>query len=111
MSKICVVISQPPTPDPEALEMILALATFDHDVSVIFTAAGIGWLYKNQQARKPKGKAPDKVLAAFPMYDCDKLYYRAADIQTTEPLTTLAEAADDQFIQQLIRSADHCLSF
>ena len=115
MSTICVLIEQAPGPDPESIELILALATFEHQVRVIFAGSGIGWLYNHQEARKTQGKSPSRVLSALPMYDCEQLFFRAADISTLNidpsALTTLATPVSDADIQQQIAAADFCLSF
>lgn len=77
-STISVVISTPPSADLEPAELILALAAFDLPVQVFFTGNGLFWLLA-QEARKPNGKAPLKVLSAFPLYGVESLLYCRED--------------------------------
>jgi sulfur relay (sulfurtransferase) DsrF/TusC family protein len=115
MTNVCILLTMPPTPDPEAAELALALATFEHDVQVICLGAGIAWLLKDQGARKSGGKSPDKLLKAFPMYDIERIGYRSTDLtqiaSDTEQLLAIAEPMDDDAIRQAIANAKHCLSF
>ena len=110
MSNICVLITTPPSPDPEVAEMILALAAFDHKVSVICSGAGTGWLYQHQGPRKSAGKSPDKVVSAFSMYDVDDVFFRTSD-PVGGDLIPSARALTDEEITRLIAAADYCLSF
>lgn len=113
MSSVCVLVSTPPSPDPEVIEMILALAAFEHQVSVVFRGAGTGWLLKEQTPRKPGGKSPAKVLSALPMYDVDQIGYCSDDTLTVKDgdLLSLARPMSDDMIRTLIANSDFCLSF
>tara|TARA_B100001109_G_scaffold255890_1_gene262522 strand:- start:252138 stop:252485 length:348 start_codon:yes stop_codon:yes gene_type:complete len=115
MSSVCVVISTPPSPDPEVIELALALATFDHDVSLIFTGAGIGWLIKEQAARKITGKSPASLIKALPVYDCDRVLYCTDDNDRFHfnpgDLPAFARPASHQDVMSELAAADHCLSF
>jgi len=72
MSKqILILVTTPPTPDCEALEFALAMAAFDHDVSILFCGDGLFWLEAGQSERKPGGKNPQKLVKALPMYGID----------------------------------------
>ncbi|MGB1091973.1 MAG: DsrE family protein [Oceanobacter sp.] len=81
MTSVSVVISSPPTPDLEALELPLALAAFDHEVTLVFVGAGVLWLSKSQQSRKPEGKSPSKFISALPMYECEQVFCSIEDLQ------------------------------
>lgn len=113
MSSVCVLVSTPPSPDPEVIEMILALAAFEHDVSVVFRGAGTGWLLKEQTSRKPGGKSPARVLSALPMYDVDQIGYCVNDALAVNAgdLLSLAKPMSDDMIRSLINNSDFCLSF
>jgi len=115
MTDVCILLTTAPTPDPEAAELALALATFEHNVQVICLGAGIAWLYKDQSARKSGGKSPDKLLKAFPMYDIEKIGFRSQDLipltANSDQLLPIAEPMDDDAIRQTIANAKHCLSF
>ncbi|MCD8521529.1 MAG: DsrE family protein [Saccharospirillaceae bacterium] len=108
-------IRSAPTAEPEALEMAMALAAFEHSVSLIFQGAGIFWLLNAQEARKAGGKSPAKLISALPMYDCDTLFYAEEDLQALNlqpsqlsPLATPLSAVE---IPGIISNAHHCLSF
>ena len=115
MSKVCIVIDTPPTPDPEVIEMALALATFDQEVTLIFTGAAIGWLIKQQGPRKVSAKTPSSLIKALPMYDCDQVFYQQEDAEqyglSDELLFPFAQAATDADISTCIKQAHHCLRF
>ncbi|ASP39782.1 hypothetical protein CHH28_14355 [Bacterioplanes sanyensis] len=112
---ILVMVRSAPTPDPEALELILALAAFELPPKVIFEGAGMGWLLKDAQALHLGGKSPAKLVKSLPLFDCDQVYYLDQDaiqgvIDATQ-LTPSATPATREQIRQWIASADHCLSF
>ncbi|UXD87526.1 DsrE family protein [Thalassolituus hydrocarboniclasticus] len=115
MSTVSIVIRSAPANDPEALEMALALAAFEHEIRLIFQGPGIFWLMKTQEARKPGGKSPAKVISALPMYDCEAIFYAQSDLQQlnipAENLTPLAKPLSYSDITELLRSSQHCLSF
>jgi len=115
VSTVCIIISTPPAADPEAIELALALATFDHDTRLIFTGAGIGWLIKKQNARKVSGKSPASVIKALPMYDCDQVFYSKEDAEKLgfgkDMLFPFAQAVGVKEIRNNLNSANHCLSF
>lgn len=112
---VLIILSTPPSQDMEALELALALAAFEHSVTLLLTGAGIGWLYQQQQARKPNGRSADKLMAVLPMYDIDQVYYAAADIQQLAPgsasIHAFAKPLDTAAMQQLIQQSQHCLRF
>lgn len=81
MSHTTIVISSPPDPDLEALDLPLALAAFDQSVCLLFMGSGIFWLLEAQSSRKPMGKSPSRVISALPLYDCGPVYYSGADAE------------------------------
>jgi len=115
MSTVCIIIRSAPGADPEALEMAMALAAFEHKVSLIFQGAGIFWLLKAQEPRKAGGKSPAKYISALPMYDCDALCYIEDDLQALnlQPslLSNLATPVSASDVPELLNNAQHCLSF
>lgn len=115
MSTVCIIIRSAPAVDPEALEMAMALAAFEHKVSLIFQGAGIFWLLNAQEPRKTGGKSPAKFISALPMYDCGALFYAEEDLLAfnlqpshLSPLATPLSAGE---LPDLIRNTQHCLSF
>ncbi len=108
-------LSSPPGQDMEALELALALAAFEHPVSVLLLGSGIGWLNTPQQPRKPGGKSPDKLMSALPMYDIEQVFYRVDDTNGhASPAgrqATLATGLSNDETRHLIQQHHHCLSF
>jgi tRNA 2-thiouridine synthesizing protein C len=76
--KIAVVCRRPPYGSSyprEALDMALAAAAFDQEVSLLFVGDGVWQLVRGQL---PTGqKSLEKQLGALPLYDVDKLYVDA----------------------------------
>lgn len=110
-----IILSSPPSQDLEPLELALALAAFDHPVTLLLTGAGIGWLNRLQQPRKPAGKSPDKLVGALPMYDIERVYYSQADQRKLTPVSNtlhaVAKPLETPAIQQLLQQHKHCLRF
>lgn len=105
--RISVVINTAPSADLEPAELILALAAFDLPVQVFFTGNGLFWLLP-QEARKPNGKAPLKVLSAFPLYGVETLFY-CRDDQSALGLetATLPEYSTPLFAAEIGRQLQH----
>ncbi len=115
MSTVCILIRTTPGNDPEALEMAMAMAAFEHEVCLIFQGQGIFWLMKAQEARKPGGKSPAKVISALPMYDCDAIFYieddlRALNIPAAD-ISPQAKPISHPRFTELLYNNQHCLSF
>lgn len=110
-----IILSTPPSQDMEPLELALALAAFDHPVSLLCCGAGLGWLLKPQQPRKGAGKSPDKLVSALPMYDIEQLWYSASSMTAvaldSDQLSPLAKPLDDAGVRRLIQQHQHCLRF
>lgn len=110
-----IMITAAPVADAEPIDMALALAAFDQPTTMLFLGQGIYWLINGQQARKPGGKSPSRLVAALPLYECEAIYYAASDLEplclNAEQLSSLATAATDDVIRTLIASSHHCLSF
>ena len=111
---ITVIIRSAPSADLEAAELALALGAFDIPVRVVFSDAGLFWLLK-QEPRKPHGKAPLKVLSAFPMYGIDTLYYYAEDLArcgiNESQLPPQAKGLSRTELQEFMFSSSQCLTF
>lgn len=106
-----VIIQSPPSPDLEALDVILSLAAFETQVSVLFVGTGREWLHNSQHARLQSGKSPSKALAALSMYGCHDVYYLDDACVASQTPTTLAKPLSEQQCQQWITQHQHCLSF
>lgn len=110
-----IIISTPPTLDLEPLELILALAAFEQAPKVLLLGNGIHYLNKLQQAKKPNGKSPSKVISALPMYDCEDIFVREPDLQqcglNKEDLQDFCRFIDNKQIKELIKQSKHCVNF
>lgn len=115
MAKAMIVIRSAPSADLETVELALALAAFEHEISLVFLGAGLLWLLNNQQERKPGGKSPSKLVNALPIYDCESVYFSSADIERLKLdrscINTVARELDPEEIQQLLAQQQFCLSF
>lgn len=66
-----IIIDQPPYGSwegREALDMAFALAAFDQPVTLLFCAAGVNWLRKEQEAGQLQQKSVERNLAAAPVF-------------------------------------------
>ena len=63
----------------EALDMALACAVFDVDISLLFLGEGVWQLSPQQQPTASKSIA--KALQALPLYDIDKIYVDSNSLQ------------------------------
>jgi len=103
---ILILVTQPPTPDCEALEYALAMAAFDIPVKLLFVGDGAYWLQQNQTARKTGGKSPSKLLAASSMYGIGDIGY-VSDSYTTTDFQSLTQAEASHWIN----SSHHVVTF
>lgn len=108
-------ISHAPGPDPDAAEMALALAAFDLNTQVVFRGAGVFWLLPQQEARKEAGKAPHKVLSAFPLYGIDTLLCCRSDLNAAglspEQLLPGVTVLEPEALAKRLQQSGHCLTF
>jgi tRNA 2-thiouridine synthesizing protein C len=115
MANAMIMIRSAPSADLETAELALALAAFDHKISLVFMGAGLLWLLNNQQERKPGGKSPSKLMNALPIYDCEDIYYSRTDLEYLQLdrscINTVARELEPEDIQQLITKQQFCLSF
>jgi len=113
VKKLLITINTAPTPDTETLEFVLAMLAFDHEVRLTFIGDGIFWLITNQQARKPAGKSPQKLIAALEMYGCDHITYfenqlTARGLATTN-INQSATSLSEEAYASWQADADHCM--
>lgn len=57
----------------EALDMAFSLATFDQEVSLLFTGAGVNWLRKGQSPEAIEQKSVEKNIAAAPIFGVETI--------------------------------------
>lgn len=99
----------------DALDAILATSVYEQDLSVVFLDDGVFQLLKQQQADLIEQKNFINMLAAFPIYDIDKLFVCQASLKERgiDPSQIPADITvlDTPAISQLLKQQDHLLSF
>ena len=116
--KLCFLIKQSPYGSAlarDALDMALASAAFDQQVSLVFIHDGVFQLVDNQQSHIIAQKSLEKSLAAMALYGIDDCYACSSSIDNrnikalSEKLTI--KKVDTQTIHQIIADADQVMSF
>jgi tRNA 2-thiouridine synthesizing protein C len=107
---ILIHITCPPTPDCEALEYALAMAAFDLPVHVLLSGDGIYWLQAPQEARKPGGRRPDKLLGALGIYGIDEVACVATSDSTIKALNDTRILSDTE-LQRWAANAKQTVMF
>jgi tRNA 2-thiouridine synthesizing protein C len=79
-AKTIIIVQQAPSPSLEALDIGLVFSSFEQDMAMLFIGDGIFFALKNQFSKIPKGKSASKVLSAFPMYGCHKIFVHKKDV-------------------------------
>lgn len=109
-----IIINSAPTLDLEPIELVLALAAFEQQPKVLLMGPGIFHANTLQQAKRINGKAANKVISALPMYDCDEIFIRQADIEhfglEKDILQPFCTVLNKQQLQQLIKQSTHCVN-
>lgn len=96
----------------EALDLALVLATFEQDVDLAFSGAGIALLHLDQQPNTEQGKALFKMLASFEFYDIEKLYLPSSQRPSNEvKITPLASFLSDQEWAEMLTGYQHTFRF
>ena len=76
--KYLYILRQPPYQGAlarEALDMVLATAAFDQQVSLLFINDGVFQLCTNQNSKTLQQKNIEKTLQAFALYNISEIYY------------------------------------
>ncbi len=98
----------------EALDMVLATAAFDQQVSLLFINDGVFQLQNQQQAERLQQKNIGKTLQALSLYDVNAIFYCEASLTTrglkATSLFSAAKALNHQQSLALIASADKVIS-
>ncbi|MBL4882063.1 MAG: DsrE family protein [Oleispira sp.] len=109
-----IIISSAPTLDLEPVELLLALAAFEQQPSILLLGEGIFHGNTLQQCKRSNGKAASKIMSALPMYDCEEIFIYQADIERfgleTDILQPFCTLLDQQQLQQLIQQSKHCVN-
>lgn len=98
-----------------SLDVALAAAAFDQEVSLLFLGDGVLQLLPEQDSRALGMKNQGRTLASLPLYDIDRVY---ADVDAAtqynidlqlSPVNALP--LDKAGIRELLDSHDHLLTF
>lgn len=110
--------TQPPYLGPsakEALDMALACAAFDQQVSLVFCGRGIYQLMANQTPTGQHKKSLLGAINALPLYDVNEVFYLAEDLAalglSPTELVGHARAIDKTLLQQKLATSDIIQSF
>lgn len=96
----------------EGLELAMVLATFEQQVELAFSGAGIALLYQNQSPQTEHGKALYKLLPSLEFYDIDKLYLPAEALKDKRlDINPLASAINDDEWQKLLTRHTYTFRF
>ena len=115
MSKILIHITSSPYTGlkvKEALDLAMVLATFEQEVDLAFSGAGVSLLHLNQRPDDEKGKALFKMLASFEFYDLDNLYIQAKQVNPEEvSISPLATPLSEQDWCNMLTRYQHTFRF
>jgi tRNA 2-thiouridine synthesizing protein C len=116
--KLCFVISHSPYSSSlsrDALDMALASAAFDQQVSLVFVGDGVFHLLAGQQSHCIEQKSLEKSLAALELYDINDCYVcqqslNERGISAMLELSNLKNLNPSE-ISQVLQQADQVMSF
>lgn len=100
----------------EALDAILAAATFDQDISVLWMDDGVYQLLATPEDSNAHNQSIAKPLAALNLYGVEKIYVHSPSLQergieVEQLLLPTLEHLDDAGVKALIARQDQLLSF
>ena len=94
----------------EGLEMILIMATYDQDISVVFIGDGVSALKKGQETSAIGIKGFAKTFMALDGYDVEKLYVDQLSLEerglTEDDLVVAVEVLNSEEIGCLMKDQD-----
>ncbi len=106
MAHFVISIQNPVDEYLEPMELALALAAFEHSISLVFIRQGLSWLTPNQQPRVEGAKSPSKLLKSLPLFGIENCYALTSQIDLPQ-VSCISNAT----YQQLLQSADNHFSF
>ena len=100
----------------EALDVALAAAVYEQDLSLLFMDDGVFQLLKEQQAQKIHQKNFSSILAVLPFYDIEKIYIhqeslKQRKIEDEDLLIENSSILTNEQVSILLNHQDHILSF
>ncbi len=94
----------------EGLEMILIMAAYEQDLSVVFIGDGVFALKKGQDTAAIGTKGFSRTFMALDGYDVEKLYVERVSLEerglTEDDLVVAVEVLDSEEIGGLMREQD-----
>jgi len=99
----------------EALDLVLAAATFDQSVTLLFSGDGCYQLIGKHQSERIHSKSMERMMSALPVYGVDNIYIDALSLKkraiNPELINASAQAIDTDTIKSLYESATTVLHF
>lgn len=100
----------------EALDVALAIALFDQEISLLFMDDGIFQLLNNQDSGDIQQKNIAANLSALPLYGVESIYVHShsmemRNITTSDLIIQDIKLINDQQVIQLMQQQDQLLSF
>lgn len=99
----------------EALELALATAIFNQQLTMIFTGDGVWQLIKQQRSDAIKTKNHGKLITAFSLYDINDIYVDTTSMQdrglSKEDLLIDTNIVDKNRLRELMEQADTIFNF
>ena len=99
----------------DSLDVVLANAAFEQDISVLFMDDGVFQLQNNQQGKSIGLKGIEAGLPAFAVYGIDKLYAESHSLKArsmaSDNLLIEVKALDDNEIKSLFAEYDIIINF
>lgn len=118
MASFLFVCRKPPYGDSlarEVLDMVLAAAAFEQDVSLFFTDDGVWQLLKGQHGDAVRQKNHGSIVSALPLYEVSALYVDRESMKerglTPDDLVLPVELLDPAGYAALARDFDTVMTF
>jgi tRNA 2-thiouridine synthesizing protein C len=99
----------------EAIDIALATAVFEQDLTIVFMGDGVWQLHDNQNSQSINSKNQQKLLSALPLYDINNIVVdtealQERNINITE-LFLEAKSLSNSQLSSLFEDADVILNF
>lgn len=98
----------------ELIDVALAGAAFEQNISLVFMGAGVIQLVEKQNPGAIEQKNLTKMLAMLALYDVDNILVHDKALNQFElsntPLTTQFKVADNKAINECLAQQDICMS-
>ncbi len=118
MKRILIICRKPPygtSLSREAIDIALACAAFEQDMTLLFLDDGVFQLVKDQQADSINCKNHGKVLSALPLYEVDQIFVDCQSMSkrliTADDLVVPVENLSSEDISALMQKSDVIFNF